>query len=411
MQKKKIAIVGGGISGVTAAYILQDNYDITLFEKSDYLGGHTHTIEVDRPSGRYAIDTGFIVFNKETYPNFIKLLNKLNVDYQPSDMSFGFRSDRLGLEYSARTLNGLFTQRKNLLSPSFYRLLYDIKQFNHKAKTFLKHEPDCSLQTFIDNNHFSDWFLQSYLWPMAASIWSSPADRVADFSTRFLAQFYENHGLLNMMNHLQWYAITGGSQRYIDKLQRAMKAQIYLSSPVTSVSRGEEGISIVVKAHKHHFDYVIMACHSDQALKLLSDPTSTEKTILSQLPYYKNNVTLHTDTSILPQKRSAWASWNYLDQNNGESSLTYYMNLLQSLDAPEDFFVSVNCPDIIESKILGRYQYDHPAYTLSSMQARQKQLALCQDRTFFIGAYWGNGFHEDGVKSALDGLASLGGSL
>ncbi len=413
----KIAIVGTGISGLVAAYLLNGQHELTLFEANDYIGGHTHTVPVDVQDRQLAIDTGFIVFNDWTYPNFIKLLDQLGVESQPTSMSFSVRCDRTGLEYNGTSLNGLFAQRSNLLSPRFYRMLLDVLRFNRESLSLLESaSEDLTVAEFLQQHGYSRQFADQYLIPMGAAIWSCPLETFGQFPMRFIVEFYRNHGLLSVRHRPQWRVISGGSWKYVDKLTAGFRDRIRLSSPVTAVRRDDAGVSIDVNGATiaERFEHVIFACHSDQALRMLgTGATSTEREILSEFPYQQNETVLHTDTSVLPRRRRAWASWNYHVRNDGSPSnatLTYNMNILQSITSDTTYCVTLNSTSLIdERKILGRFNYHHPIFTVRRRVAQQRHAELInRDRTSFCGAYWGNGFHEDGVNSALAVAAGLG---
>ncbi len=417
----KIAIIGTGISGMVAAYLLQPHHEVTVFEANDYIGGHTHTVDVPLGGKTYSVDTGFIVFNDRTYPNFIRLLDRLGVASQPTEMSFSVRCDRTGLEYNGTSLNGLFAQRSNLFQPRFYRLLLDIMRFNRESLAVLDDSnEELTIDEYLRQQGYSQQFADQYLIAMGAAIWSCPPETFGKFPLRFIVEFYRNHGLLSLTNRPQWRTILGGSQRYVEKLTATYRDRIRLNSPVIRVTRDANGVDVEVAPRGsqpggvERFDHVVFACHSDQALKMLgSGATTVERDVLSEFPYQRNIAVLHTDTSVLPRRRLAWASWNYHIRNDATPSnatLSYNMNILQRLDAPETFSVTLNSEDIISPpKIHGRYEYDHPIYTTrrSAAQRRHQEL-LNQNRSSFCGAYWGYGFHEDGVKSALAVATGLG---
>lgn len=421
----KIAIIGSGISGLTAAWLLHQSHEITVFEANDYIGGHTHTIEVDVDGEQLPIDTGFIVYNDRTYPNFIRLLERLGVSSLDTEMSFSVRCERSQMEYNGSNLNGLFAQRRNLLKPGFHRMLLDILRFNREAPELL--EADCdelTVDQYVTRQGYSRRFSQHYLIPMGAAIWSCPPETFGKFPIRFIVEFYRNHGLLSIRNRPQWRVISGGSQRYVEKLVATFRDRIRLSSPVEAVTRDENAIHVRATGSKsERFDHVILACHSDQALRILGDgATSTEQSVLKEFPYQKNSAVLHWDDSVLPKRRRAWASWNYhIDQpspqstNDPESAgqsatVTYNMNILQRLQARRTYCVTLNRDHAIDSeKIIGRYEYHHPVYTTRRRSAQQRHSELInQHRTSFCGAYWGNGFHEDGVNSALAVCRQIG---
>jgi predicted NAD/FAD-binding protein len=403
----KIAIIGAGISGLTAAYHLNRQHDVHLFEAGDYVGGHTNTIDVDVNGETLAVDTGFIVFNDRTYPNFIRLLNEIGVGWQDTTMSFSVRCDHDKLEYRGADLNGFFAQRKNLVRPSFYRMLRDMLRFNRMSSEFLDADgPDISVEEFFQKHKFSRQFIQHYFLPMGAAIWSCPTSTFSQFPIRFIVEFYSNHGLLSVNDRPQWHVIRGGSKSYIQPLTRDFADRICLSSPVDRVTRGDSGMNVHVNGAAHDFDHVIFACHSDQALRILgSNATANEREILSEFPYEKNIATVHTDHSVLPKQRRAWACWNYwMDaQNTAKATVTYNMNQLQGLASRETFCVTLNCQEQIDpSKIIRTIAYEHPIFTTkrAAVQSRHDEL-IANENASFCGAYWGNGFHEDGVKSAL----------
>ena len=404
----RIAIIGGGISGLTAGYRLHDHHSVTLFESNTYIGGHTNTIDVQTDGGKVAVDTGFIVFNDRTYPSFIAMLNELSVPFQPTRMSFSVSCEQTGLEYSGTGLNGIFAQRKNLFRPWFYRLLMDFARFKKDAQQLLESDQaQESVGDFFDRTNYSKQFVEQYFLPMGAAIWSSSFETFREFPIQFIAEFYQNHGLLGIRNRPQWYVIKGGSKQYVAPLTRDWIDQIKLSSPIESVVR--DGLQVFVKPVNSEavaFDHVIFACHSDQALRILGDSaTATERELLSAFPYQKNHAILHTDTSVLPKTRRAWSCWNYYNpkNENGSATLTYNMNMLQTLNTTETYCVTLNDTGRIDpSKVLRTIDYAHPTFSVNrkAMQARHCEL-LGPNQTSFCGAYWANGFHEDGVRTAL----------
>ena len=404
----RIAIIGGGVSGLTVGYRLHEQFDVTLFEANDYVGGHTNTISVPTDNGNIAVDTGFIVFNDRTYPNFIALLNELSVPFQETRMTFSVSCDQTGLEYSGTGLNGIFAQRKNILRPWFYRLLMDFVRFKKDAERLLaSDQPQKSVGDFFKRGNYSQQFVEQYFLPMGAAIWSSSFETFRDFPIQFIAEFYKNHGLLGIRDRPQWYVVKGGSNQYVAPLTRDWNDRIKLSSPIESVVR--EGSQVFVKpacCEALAFDHVIFACHSDQALKILGEAaTATERELLSAFPYQKNQAILHTDASVLPKTRRAWSCWNYYNpkQKNDSATLTYNMNMLQSLQTDETYCVTLNDTGrIAPRKVIRTIDYAHPTFSVNrkSMQARHAEL-LGPNNTSYCGAYWANGFHEDGVRSAL----------
>ena len=404
----KIAIIGTGISGNVAAYHLNKDHDITVFEANDYLGGHTHTHNIELEGKSYSVDTGFIVFNYKTYPNFTGLLKELGVKEQLSAMSFGVKCEKTGLEYMGSTINSLFAQRRNIFRPSFWRMILDILRFNRQATDLLEDESDdISLGEYLKREKFSQTFIDYYLVPMAAAVWSADLNLMYQFPARYLIQFFHNHGLLSVTNRPDWYVIKGGSKTYVTALTASFKDKIRLSTPVTGVKRGKEAVIVTSAQGEESYDAVFFACHSDQALRLLEQPTASEQQVLGAIKYQENEVLLHTDASILPKRKTAWAAWNYhlLENDQGQVPVTYNMNILQGLDSEQTFCVTLNNANAIDqTKVLKRLQYHHPIYTQESVAAQARQSEINTDRLYFCGAYWRYGFHEDGVVSALNAI-------
>ena len=405
----RIAIIGAGISGLTAAYRLSQHHEITLFEANDYLGGHTHSVDVEFGGERHVIDTGFIVFNDWTYPNFIALLDELRIASLPTSMSFSVRCDRTGLEYNGSSLNGLFAQRLNLFRPSFHRMIRDILRFNREGPELVLSRPADDAMTvgeFLREHRYSREFADQYLLPMGAAIWSCPTGTFAEFPIRFIVEFYRNHGLLSVRHRPTWRVIEGGSRTYVAAMVPRFRDRVRLNTPVESVRRTADGVDITARGRTaEHFDHVVFACHSDQALRMLVDPTIIERELLGAFPYERNSAVLHTDESILPRRRLAWASWNYQipAEPTAHATVSYCMNILQHIRSKHTFCVTLNSDDRIDpARVLGRFEYHHPIFTTrrAIMQARHREV-LNVNRTSFCGAYWGNGFHEDGVNSAL----------
>ncbi|WP_439826883.1 NAD(P)/FAD-dependent oxidoreductase [Aeromonas enteropelogenes] len=419
-MKRKIAIVGSGISGLTAGFLLHKQHDITLFEAAPTLGGHTATVDVEQGGRRYAIDTGFIVFNDRTYPNFLALLARIGVARQPAEMSFSVKSPE-GLEYNGHNLDTLFAQRSNLLSPRFYGFVAEILRFNREARAWLvDHQTldvgsELTLGDFLLAGEFSDYFARHYILPMGAAIWSSTLADMRAFPLGFFLRFFAHHGLLEVANRPQWYVIPGGSREYIGPLTAGWLSQIRLACPVAGIRRVTNGVIVQSRDGEEHFDEVILACHSDQTLALLADASERERAILGAMPYQANDVWLHTDATCLPVRRKAWASWNYQlgDDDGARPLVSYNMNILQGVSSPEPFCVSLNpAGRVDESKVLRRFVYHHPVFNQSSIAAQQRRPEICGQRHIhFCGAYWYNGFHEDGVRSALDVAKRFGAEL
>lgn len=414
----KIAIIGSGISGLVCGYLLSPHHEIQLFEANHYIGGHTATIDVNLQGQTWSVDTGFIVFNDRTYPHFQRFLDQLGVPYQPTEMSFSVTNAQTGLVYNGNSLTSLFAQRSNLWSPRFYGLLSEILRFNRRCKALYAQgvPSDLSLGAFLKQERFSEFFAQHYILPMGAAIWSATLGEIEDFPLQFFIQFFHNHGLLNIQDRPQWYTIKGGSKQYIPYFTREFAQQIQLNTPVKAIQRTQQGILVSTEHGTESFDEVILACHSDQALQLLSDVSPQENSILSAIPYRENEVVLHHDERLLPALPKARASWNYhLSASRTQpATVTYSMNILQRLDpAAPQFCVSLNNSAAIDpNKILGEYRYSHPVFSQTMVAAQARRAEICGQRhTHFCGAYWYNGFHEDGVRSALDVCQRLGVSL
>lgn len=415
MSSRKIAVVGSGIAGLTSTLLLQQKHAVTLFEQNDYLGGHTHTVDIELSGQRYPVNTGFIVYNDWTYPNFIRLMDHLDVGSEASSMSFSVHCDRSGLEYNGTTLNSLFCQRKNLLNPRFWRMVSDIVRFNRQATGDHMNgniDPTTTLQQYLDQHRFSEEFTRYYIIPMGAAIWSTSEADMLQFPFAFFVRFFHNHGMLSVNERPQWRVITGGSRSYVSAMRGRFIGPAHLNRQVVAIERHDTGV-IIRDQHGQleSFDAVVMACHSDQALALLNKPTEQERQILGAIPYLPNDVVLHTDTRLLPERRLAWAAWNYRIpvQANAPVMLTYNMNILQNFSSDTTFCVSLNQTDNIDpAKILARYQYSHPGFTLAGMQAQNQFAAINgHHNTYYCGAYWFNGFHEDGVNSAIRMARSL----
>ncbi|MBA2648158.1 MAG: FAD-dependent oxidoreductase [Legionella sp.] len=405
-MSRRIAIIGSGISGLVSAYLLSEKFEVSLFEANNYVGGHTNTVSVEIADERYALDTGFIVFNKKTYPNFCKLLEKLNVPIQLSEMSFSYRSMSSGFEYNGHNLNTLFSDRSNIFRPSFYRFIKEIISFNNDAKKFLAQSSDkkMSMEEFLGHHEYSSQFTECYLLPMLSAIWSKSKEDTLSCSAQFACTFCENHGLLDLYNRPPWYVIAQGSSSYIQPMLEKIKDRVYLNTKIESIERNKNYVVLKSKCNEFKFDCVVIATHSNQALKLLSEPSIDEHKLLSAIKYTDNKVVLHTDEHIMPRKKLSWASWNYLDDGRSPPALTYYMNRLQSIQSPTNFFVSLNLSESIDkNKIIQHFNYEHPCFDLPALDAQQqKNLINGLNNTYYVGSYWGYGFHEDGVKSAMD---------
>ncbi|RPA38824.1 FAD-dependent oxidoreductase [Shewanella vesiculosa] len=421
---KNIAVIGSGIAGLTSAHLLSREHSVTVFEANDYIGGHTATIDVEVAGQQYAIDSGFIVFNDRTYPLFETLMAQLKIKSIPTEMSFSVNNALTGLEYNGHNLWSLFAQRRNLFRPSFYKFLGEIVRFNNGCKVIYEADkyPTASLGEYLDQQGFSAFFCEHYILPMGAAIWSASIDDMRGFSLRFFIRFFQHHGLLNINDRPQWYVLEGGSRSYIPALTAPFKDRIQLNSPVTGIKRSDDGVYVqVAKGEWQRFDDVVLSCHSDQALAMLTDATQDEIDVLGAMEYQNNEVVLHTDINLLPKRKAAWASWNYrLDGKNQQdiaqrpASVTYNMNILQCLPASAPTFcVTLNQTALIdERKILRKFNYAHPVFNDASMKSQAKRsLINGKHNTYFAGAYWHNGFHEDGVRSAVEVCDLFGISL
>jgi len=407
----RIAVVGAGVAGLHAAWRLSREHDVTLYEANDYAGGHTATVDVEWEGRTYGVDTGFIVFNDWTYPNFIAMLRELGVAWQPSNMSFSLRCERTGLEYNGTSVNSLFAQRRNALRPSFLRMIADILRFNARSRAAAGSlDPTLTLGEYLERGNYSRQFVEHYIVPMGRAIWSAEASAMLDFPARFFIDFFDRHGFLSVEDRPVWQAVNGGSREYVRALLRVAKLELRLATPVESVLRLPNEVRVrSARGDVARYDHVFLACHAPQALAMLEAPTAAEREVLAAFPYAANEVLLHTDASVLPRRALARAAWNYhlLADSQEPVALTYDMNVLQSLDAPVRFLVSLNHRKAIdERRILRTFTYDHPVYSPRAVtaQARHRELNGAQ-RTYFCGAYWRCGFHEDGVVSAQAALA------
>jgi len=408
----RVAVIGAGISGLSAAYYLSRKHEVHLFEKDSRLGGHTHTVTVDSSKGPLCVDTGFIVHNQKTYPNFCRLLNELGVATAPSDMSFAVHSSAGSFEYSSRGARGFFADPRNLVRPGHWGLLREILRFNREAPRLLdmpsardaNWPDDLTLCQFMVAGRYSMAFQERYLYPMASAVWSMSPARVAVFPAMTVVRFFANHGMLGINTHPQWKVIAGGSHSYLAPITAPYRDRIYTRACIQGIKRGPESVSIFVQGlPEMTVDHVVFACHGNQVLPLLSDASPVERDILSNFTTTCNDVVLHTDDSLLPRRKSARASWNYRLGRDLEFSVTYDMNRLQSLDTAETYCVTLNAAASIDpDKIIRRMLYYHPVYNREAIraQARWKEISGLR-RTHFCGAYWGYGFHEDGVNSAL----------
>ncbi len=413
----RLAIVGGGISGLSAAHLLCADHEVVLFEVNDSVGGHTHTVDATLDGATFPVDTGFIVFNERTYPNFIRLLARLGVSSRPSVMSFSVTDERSGLEYCASTLDTLFAQRRNLLDHSFWRMVFEIFRFNRQSRE-LYESTDVTLKLgdYLGSRGYSPLFVDAFLVPMGAAIWSADPVRFLQFPASAFVRFFANHGLLNLIDQPKWRVVAGGSRQYLTPLVAPFRDRVRLDTPVAKVRRLSDRVEVTPRGGvPERFDQVVLACHSDQALALLADPSDAERVLLSAIPYQRNDTVLHTDSRLLPSLPKARASWNCRIPARAQEgvALTYWMNRLQSLAAPADFCVTLNSPGAMAPEtVLRRLVYHHPVYSAAAFaaQARRDEISGV-NRTWYCGAYWGYGFHEDGLNSALAVCSRFGKGL
>jgi predicted NAD/FAD-binding protein len=411
----RVAIVGAGVSGLVAAHLLHREHDVHVLEAGAHAGGHTNTVRVDAPDGPHFVDTGFIVFNDRNYPRFEALLRELGVASQPSDMGFGVSDGHGGFEYTGTSLNGLYARRAHLVSARFQRMVGEYVRFNREARALLAGEDDPSLAAWLQDRRFSEDFVQRLIVPQAAAVWSADPAQMWTFPARFLVEFFANHGMLGLRGRPQWRTVTGGSHGYVHALTAPFRDRIRLDTPVTSVRRDGDGVLVTTRGGggPERFDEVVLACHADQALALLTDPSDREHELLGAFPYQPNEAVLHTDTSLMPRRRRAWASWNYhlTDTPSGLPTVTYWMNRLQSLRAADEYLVTLNrTADIDPAAVLRTISYAHPVYTSAGQAAQRRHAEISGQRhTHYCGAYWGWGFHEDGVASAHAAVALMPG--
>jgi len=400
----KIAVIGTGIAGSVVSYLLAADHDLTVFEQNDHLGGHANTVRVDAADGVHDVDTGFIVFNEEHYPSFVRLLEKLGVESQLSSMSFSVHSEVDGLEYSNQSL---LAQRRNALRPAFWRMVADIVRFNRSSRELLLAADDgVLLGPFLEENRYSRAFIEHFLYPMGAAIWSADPLKMREFPARFFAQFFTNHRFLDVFGQPRWRVVRGGSRRYVEKLTASFRERIRISTPVTSVRRDADHVLVTPRGGAaERFDQVVVASHGDEALAMLADATPEERDILGSFRFQENVAVLHTDTRLMPRRRRAWACWNaHMPRRpTGRVSLTYDMSLLQGLRSREEYLVTLNrTEDIAPERVVRTIRYHHPVFSRAAVAAQKRHAEISgRDRTHFCGAYWGFGFHEDGVQSGL----------
>ena len=414
MERLRIAVVGAGISGLGAAWLLSRNHDVVLYESNSRLGGHARTVEVPGPRGPVPVDTGFIVFNHVNYPNLCGLFDHLNVPTRKSDMSFAVTVDDGAIEYGCKTINAALGQRSNAFRPAFWRMVRDIRLFNRTALMVAELNPRMTIGGLIEHQRLGEWFTRYYLLPMSGAIWSTPREQMRDFPALAMARFFENHGLLSMNGQHQWWTVDGGSQEYVARMAATMRAEVRLKAPVQAVTRSGDGVTVCAGGQApERFDQVIFACHSDQALKMLADADLPERRVLERVRYQANHAVLHTDASQMPKRRACWASWVYQassTKTENAASVTYWMNSLQGIANDTPLFLTLNPADpIAERDILDEHICYHPQFDLHALAA-QAELPSIQGRrgTWFCGAWTQNGFHEDGLASAVAVTERLG---
>ena len=409
----RVAVVGSGIAGLSSAWLLSREHEVVLFEAEARLGGHTHTHEVEQSGRRYRVDSGFIVHNAHNYPLLTRMFDELGVASKDTTMSFGAQVEASGLEYNATNLDSLFCQRRNLLSPSFLRMVREILRFYREAGALLEEPgPGPSLGGYLETNRYSALFRDAHLVPMASALWSSPSATILDFPAKYLVRFMDHHRMLQVDGRPQWRVVQGGSSSYIDAMKARWRVDVRLACPVQRIHRDDAGVTVKHIAGEDRFDAIVIATHSDQALALLGDADALEREVLGALPYQRNEVVLHTDRRILPTRRKAWAAWNAFvpAEPGAECSVSYCMNLLQGFESPEPFVVTLNRSAAIDpAKIIATMQYQHPVYTHASVAAQSRAGEINGRRhTWFAGAYWGFGFHEDGMRAGVGAAAGLG---
>ena len=409
----RIAVVGSGISGLATSWLLSRAHEVTLFEAADYLGGHTHTHDVALAGHRYAVDSGFIVHSPKHYPLLTRLFAELGVDSQPTTMSFSVRNEASGLEYNAGSLDGLFCQRQNLLSPRFLGMVRDLLRFYREAPALLRHPgAGPTLGEYLRLRGYGAAFRDEHLIPMASALWSSPPERILEFPARYLVKFMTHHQMLEVTGRPVWRVVRGGSAAYVRALRKRWAVKERLRCPVRAVRRSRHEVLVTHDVGRESFEHVVLACHSDQALSLLQDASEAERSILGAIPYQPNEAVLHTDASLLPRHRKAWAAWNAIIPRDPAAAcaVSYCMNLLQGIASPEPLIVTLNRSEAIDpAKVLRRMRYHHPLYTHASVAAQRRRAQIQGvSRTWFAGAYWGWGFHEDGLRSAVQVAEALG---
>lgn len=406
-MKKKLAIIGTGVAGMSAAYFLKDEYDITVYEKNAYIGGHTNTVYVEEDGKQLPIDTGFMVFNEVTYPNLIKLFKKLDVPYKDTDMSFGVRHNSSNLEYNGSNLNGLFAQRKNIFSPKHYNFLLNINKFNKTATEYLNDPTsDLSIKEYVHKYNLSKDFYDKFLVPMSSAVWSTPTDKMGDFPAKSLIRFFYNHGFMGLDTQHQWKTVVNGSQTYKEILIASFIDKIKVNNGATKVIQEDNQATVYdSQNNKEVFDKVVFASHADETLSLIENPTKEQQKHLEVFKYQKNIATLHTDSSVMPKLKRVWSSWNYIIPNEQETYTVYWMNRLQGVSEKKDYFININGEKYVDNtKILKQITYHHPVFDTKAVMAQETLFSLNEDQSplYFCGSYFKYGFHEDALTSSVN---------
>lgn len=408
-MKEKLAIVGTGIAGMASAYFLKDKYDITVFEKNDYIGGHTNTVNAIEDGKDIPIDTGFMVFNHETYPYLTKLFEKLEVPIKDTDMSFAVRHDQSGWEYNGSSISGLFSQRKNIFNPKFLKFLLTIDKFNQTAPEKLKSGQldNLTIKEYVESENFTSDFYEKFLVPMSAAVWSTPFEKMADFPAKTLIQFFYNHGFMGLDTQFQWKTVVKGSETYKQKLINSFRDLIKVNSEIISSKVNEENKVILndKNGNSYVFDKVVFASHGDETYNILKKPTDLQEELLSKFKYQENIALMHTDQSVMPKTKRAWSSWNYIIPKGEEPFTVYYMNMLQGVSDKVDYFININGEKYVDkSKVLKRIVYHHPLFDFPAVKAQKRlqELNRSEDPMYFCGSYFRYGFHEDALMSAVE---------
>ena len=404
----KVAVIGSGISGLSAAHYLSKNFKVDLFEKNDHFGGHSHTLDINVENNIIPVDIGFIVFNFQTYPNFINFLNDNNVEIEKSNMSFSVSVKGTNIEYCGKGILGIFSNKKNLLNFNFFKMFFEIIKFYKKSNNLKNKEENLKLDDFLKSEGMSEYFINYHIVPMVSAIWSMPPYEAKQMPLTFFLKFFQNHGLFNLKKRPQWYTIKNRSRTYVNKILKTISGEYYKNYPINKISRHPNGVQVFYGGKNEFFDYdkVVIATHADEALSLISEPTKDEKDILSNFKYKKNYAIIHTDETVMPNNKKAWSSWNSSvnKDNNSQTSITYWLNLLQNLNTKKNFFLSLNPFYKIEkNKIIKEINFTHPYYDKAALD-NQKRLKYIQNKnnTLYCGSYFGYGFHEDGIKSSIE---------